>query len=67
MPSSIETSEINKSGFKNYSKRDLYYYLFENIFYNKETITKIQTNYIKYVPKNSDKIFWISVVVEENF
>ena len=57
LPSAILASEINTSGFKNYPKRDLYYYLFENIFYNKETITKIQTNYIKYVPKNSDKKF----------
>lgn len=57
LPSAILASEIKKSEFKNYSKRDLYYYLFENIFYNKETIIKIQSNYIKYVPKNSDKKF----------
>lgn len=57
LPSAILASEIKKSEFKNYSKRDLFYYLFENIFYNKETIIKIQSNYIKYVPKNSDKKF----------
>ncbi len=53
----VSRSEVNKSEFSNYSKKDLYYYLFENIFYDKQVITKIQKNYIKFVSKHSSNYF----------
>ena len=37
--------------------KDIYYYLFENIFYNKENITKIQKEYIQFIPKKSENYF----------
>lgn len=38
-------------------EKDIYYYLFENIFYDKENITKIQREYLQFVPKNSNNFF----------
>ena len=45
-----------KLDFQKYPAQDVYYYLFENVFYNQEIITKIQANYVEYVPQ-SDKYF----------
>ena len=53
LPLAIKRSEISEKEFKNYPRKDLYYYLFENVFYDKDVITKIQRNYLKYVPVSS--------------
>ncbi len=53
LPLAIKRSEISEKEFKNYPRKDLYYYLFENVFYDRDVITKIQRNYLKYVPVSS--------------
>ncbi len=54
---SVLKSEISENVFSQFPEKDLYYYLFENYFYNRETITKIQRGYIQFVPKNSENSF----------
>lgn len=54
----LNLSEISQKDFSKYSDKDLYYYLFENVFYDKEVITKIQKNYVQFLPQNSDKHFF---------
>lgn len=56
-PKAVALSEINDEDFQDFNERDLYYYLFENVFYDKDVITKIQENYVEYIPKKSDKNF----------
>ncbi len=57
MDKAVKLSQIKEEDFKNYDKMDLFYYLFENIFYDTEVVTKIQKNYIKFLPKNSKNAF----------
>jgi 2-polyprenyl-3-methyl-5-hydroxy-6-metoxy-1,4-benzoquinol methylase len=47
----MERSEISSKDFGQFNKSDLFYYLFENVFYDKNAIIKIQSNYIKYLNK----------------
>lgn len=54
---SILMSEIPEYMFSLFQEKDLYYYLFENVFYNPEIITKIQSGYIQFIPQNSQKCF----------
>ena len=53
----ILKSEIPQNRFTEFSEKDLYYYLFENCFYDKDIITKIQSGYIQFIPQNSQKCF----------
>ncbi len=53
----LSKSEVSESEFDKFFEKDLYYYLFENAFYNKEIITRIQKSYVQFVPKNTDKYF----------
>lgn len=51
----LSRSEVNN--YNHLDEKDVYYYLFENYFYNRDVITKIQNGYIQFVPKNSEKFF----------
>lgn len=53
----ILKSEIPQKRFSEFPEKDLYYYLFENCFYDKDIITKIQSGYIQFIPQNSQKCF----------
>ncbi|MBS6603731.1 MAG: class I SAM-dependent methyltransferase [Brachyspira sp.] len=53
----VMRSEIARDNFSEFEEKDLFYYLFENVFYDKEIITKIQKEYLQFVPKNSTKSF----------
>ena len=56
---SVLKSEIPQNRFTEFSEKDLYYYLFENCFYDKDIITQIQRGYIQFIPKNSELYFLI--------
>ena len=53
---SFENFPYTKEQYKKFKESELYYSLFENIFYNHEVVLQKQKVYLKYIPKtNSQK------------
>lgn len=57
LPQVLGKSGISESDMQKYNPKDLYYYLFENVFYHPEVLFEIQKNYLKYIPQNSEHHF----------
>ncbi len=53
----LNNADVPDKSILNGNEKDIYYYLFENIFYDKSFITRIQKEYVKFVPQHSDKYF----------
>ena len=50
---SLKNAQTQDTTLLQSREKDVYYYLFENIFYDKNIINRIQKEYVKFIPDSS--------------